>query len=713
VTPDLQAFAPELARLDVLVEAEVRRVRARYELSADEFHGLYITDQYVEALLRQRRGEAADDVPTGVSDAREADTGSRWRQLAVALELDDDERDILLVSLAPDLDPKYEVLYAYLNDDVARRWPTTELLVRLLGQSAEHRLAVRERLLPNAKLMASGLLEVTPAHREHPRGRRALRVAPPLADWLRGLPYVDERLQGVARFGAFEVTLPDASLPAAVRLPFNALAHQLAARVWLPPIVVSGATPMEAALAAENLFARARRLALIVDLAAFRIGSPAEAIAAVELAQYVLGVGVVLTPLDALFDPDGRVAESCAVAIRRLARRATALIFASSTASRLSEVLGDVLSIPLAWPELNAVERAAAWRAALAGPPGTPIFKPPAALLAALSDRFALGADQILRASAGALQAASLEGASSPTSAHVFAAARTVSTDGAGGTTRTVTSQFTWDDLVLPGDVKTRLADIVHAIEQRSRVLDDWGFGARVGSSRGVRVMFAGPSGTGKTMAAAIVARTLQLDLHRIELGTVVSKYLGDTEKNFDRAFAAARRANAVLFIDEADAVLGKRSQVKDAHDRYANVEIAYLLQKMEDHDGIVITATNLAQNIDDAFSRRMHFVIEFPMPDAVSRERLWRGLMPGGAPLDADVDFTFLARQFEMAGGDIRNIVLDAAYGAAQGDTPITMGHLLRAIARQYAKRGRVPTPADFREHSALLTAVVDAPVN
>src|SRR6185503_13735567 len=169
----------------------------------------------------------------------------------------------------------------------------------------------------------------------------------------------------------------------------------------------------------------------------------------------------------------------------------------------------------------------------------------------------------------------------------------------------------------------------------------------------------------GKTMAAGLIALSVGMDLHRLELAAVVSKYIGETEKNLDRAFDAARRANAVLFIDEADALLGKRSQVKDAHDRYANVEIAYLLQKMEDHDGVVIVATNLAQNIDEAFSRRMQYVIDFPLPDAASRERLWRGMFPDSAPVADDIDFGFLGRQFELSGGDIRNVVLDAAFRA------------------------------------------------
>ena len=184
-----------------------------------------------------------------------------------------------------------------------------------------------------------------------------------------------------------------------------------------------------------------------------------------------------------------------------------------------------------------------------------------------------------------------------------------------------------------------------------------------------------------------------------------MSKYIGETEKNLDRAFDTARAANAILFIDEADALFGKRSEVKDAHDRYANVETAYLLQKMEDHDGVVILATNLANNIDSAFSRRMHYVVEFPLPDVQRRELLWRGMFPPEAPLAVDVDFSFLARQFAFAGGDIRNVVLDAAYGAAQSRDAISMRHILKAVARQYAKKGQVVGAAELREYGSLMS--------
>ena len=171
--------------------------------------------------------------------------------------------------------------------------------------------------------------------------------------------------------------------------------------------------------------------------------------------------------------------------------------------------------------------------------------------------------------------------------------------------------------------------------------------------------MFSGASGTGKTMSAAVVARELGLDLFRIDLSAVVSKYIGETEKNLERIFKAAEGSNAILFFDEADALFGKRSEVKDAHDRYANIEVAYLLQRMETYDGVLILATNLAKHIDEAFSRRIHVEIDFPLPDEVQRERLWRLLIPHAAPTAADVDYEFLARQFPLTGGEIRNVAL------------------------------------------------------
>jgi SpoVK/Ycf46/Vps4 family AAA+-type ATPase len=288
--------------------------------------------------------------------------------------------------------------------------------------------------------------------------------------------------------------------------------------------------------------------------------------------------------------------------------------------------------------------------------------------------------------------------------ADLFTAARAQSSADLTALARRLDSPYRWPDLVLPRRVMQQLQEVRAAIRHRTLVLEGWGFAARHGTAHGLNILLAGPSGTGKTMAAQILAHDAELDIFRIDLAEVVSKYIGETERNLARIFSAARASNAVLFFDEADALFGKRTEVKDAHDRYANIEVAYLLQQMEDYDGVTILATNLRRNLDDAFARRLHHAVEFPQPEASDRERLWQAMLPPLAPCDADIDLGFLARQFELTGGHIRNVVLTAAFLAADEGAAIAMRHLMRAVARELQKLGRMPSRADFREHYDLI---------
>ena len=238
------------------------------------------------------------------------------------------------------------------------------------------------------------------------------------------------------------------------------------------------------------------------------------------------------------------------------------------------------------------------------------------------------------------------------------------------------------------------------AVQHRHIVYTQWGFEQRLSLGKGLKALFAGPSGTGKTMTAEVLARELGLDLYKIDLSTVVSKYIGETEKNLDRIFRAAQSSNAILFFDEADALFGKRSEVKDAHDRYANIEVAYLLQKIEEYDGFVILATNLILNIDEAFKRRMNYTVEFPFPDERHRELLWHAMFPPETPLGDDLDFPFLARQFALSGGNIKNAALSAAFLAAAEGSVVRMRHLIQAVAREWQKLGKLPSVADFKQY-------------
>ena len=253
------------------------------------------------------------------------------------------------------------------------------------------------------------------------------------------------------------------------------------------------------------------------------------------------------------------------------------------------------------------------------------------------------------------------------------------------------------DSLIVTPEVGTQLDEAVARLVYQSRVLDDWGFLAGRPGARGVRMLFTGPPGTGKTLSAEVMARTLDIDLLVVDVSRVVSKWIGETEKNLAQVFEVAARAQAVLFFDEADALFGKRTEVADAHDRYANLETAFLLARLERFDGLAILSTNLRQNIDPAFTRRLEFVVEFDEPGLQEREELWRCHLPAGAPLDADVDVGELAALYPIVGALIRNAAVAAGFLAATEGTPIRRAQVLHAVRREYAKAGRafpgVPT--------------------
>lgn len=253
-----------------------------------------------------------------------------------------------------------------------------------------------------------------------------------------------------------------------------------------------------------------------------------------------------------------------------------------------------------------------------------------------------------------------------------------------------------WDDLVLPGPGLQTLREIAVHVRQRLKVYETWGFVSKGLRGLGISALFSGVSGTGKTMAAEVLANELRLDLHRIDLSAVVSKYIGETEKNLRRVFDAAEEGGAILLFDEADALFGKRSEVKDSHDRYANIEVSYLLQRMEAYRGLAILTTNLKGALDTAFLRRIRFMIEFPFPDASLRAEIWRRIFPSQTPTE-NLDLTKLAR-LNIAGGNIRNIALSAAFLAADADEPVRMTHLLRAAQGEYAKLEKSLTEAEVR---------------
>ena len=265
-------------------------------------------------------------------------------------------------------------------------------------------------------------------------------------------------------------------------------------------------------------------------------------------------------------------------------------------------------------------------------------------------------------------------------------------------------AKYTWDQLILADEQKEMLKNACDQIKYKHIVYDQWGFNERLAYGRGVSMLFAGPPGTGKTMAAQVVANELNIEIYKVDLSQIVSKYIGETEKNLNELFSEAKKSNVILFFDETDALLGKRTEVKDSHDKNANLETSYLLQKMEEYDGITVMSTNYLENIDNAFFRRITYVIHFPFPDVQSRKRIWQTMFPKKVPLSKDIDFDYLAKQFEIAGGNIKNIAVTASFLAAKSSNELKMEHIIKAIKYELTKQGKSVLKEDFGEHGYLL---------
>jgi SpoVK/Ycf46/Vps4 family AAA+-type ATPase len=350
-------------------------------------------------------------------------------------------------------------------------------------------------------------------------------------------------------------------------------------------------------------------------------------------------------------------------------------------------------------PIPQAAERAELWRRNLNGD------TPPGLDLAGTMAQFRLTAEQVHRAARAArMEAHATDSALDED--QLKAGARAQNAAGLERLARRIEPAVRFSDLVLPPETMAQLKELLTRARYREQVIDVWKMGGPSARRRGLAALFAGPSGTGKTMAAEVLAGELGLDLYTVDLATVVDKYVGETEKNLDRIFAEAERVNGVILFDEADALFGKRSEVSDAHDRYANVEVAYLLQRMELFEGIAILATNLRANLDEAFTRRLDSLVDFPEPEEDYRRKLWERSLGGIMPREGDLDLDFLARSFKLAGGGIRNIVVAAAYAAAEQQRPVSMADLIRATQREYIKLGRLTVESEFGRYYELLYA-------
>jgi len=580
---------------------------------------------------------------------------------------------------------RYERLYAYLQDDVTRKRPTVDLVLNLLCSDSDDKRAMRSRFLPPAPLLRYGLLQAIPESGQGavPLLARALHLDPQVAAALLGNDGMDERLYPACELlNANAERHPSGDATIARLL---ALVVALGREGWDALCHLHGPDSLARLSAAEGLARALGRPLLRVRLS--RLAHPAgefgNRMQAVYREAWLREAILYFEEFDLPGEECGPAACRCFV---DLLADAKTLVLLGGKAPWVTAGETGLPLIPLAFAAPDASERLRIWRNELQR---HGLDSAPAEVLA---ERFRLGTEQIRDAVQRAVGGARLdpEGRRAEAgTAELFAAARQQTRHLLAGLAQHIEPVRSWQDLVLPDDSAVQLREICARHLQRERVLEGWGFARKLAYGMGRHVLFVGPSGTGKTMAAEIMAGALGLDLFRIDLARIVSKYIGETEKNLDRIFTQAEQANAILFFDEADALFGKRSEVKDSHDRYANLEISYLLQKMELYAGIAILATNLRQNLDEAFVRRLAFIVQFPFPDEAQRRRIWTGVWPEKVPLAGDVDLDELARQCKLSGGTIRNVALAAAFLAADEGRPVSREHVLRAGATGVAERG------------------------
>ncbi len=700
---NLQYTENEIARLDVILHREVRRWRLAGQNPGDQLRGLYVSNEYADALLARpfasSWGQSVQLEPKEAARfdaeyARAVQRSAELVQAAVdqslplprlawlsqAFRLSAFEQDLLLLCCLPEFDPRYASLFGFLQDDVTRKQPSFQLALDLFAPSGGERLAWRRYLDDGAALFHFGLIRWA-GEGESGGGLTApLEADASVINWLAGiyrpagllsetaaLEYVEDRAQDALLASICAPQLDPASLDTQVvalygpdRLAQMAFARRVALARGQPLLIVRlDKLPPDALLKGLRLALRDARLNQAIAvltgweaLAGERQSPPKEAIA--ELVDFP-GLAFVASPL--LWQVRG-----------------------SSPAQRF---------IWVECPLPNFVQRRDIWRHFLGDAPVD-------LDLEQVSAQFHLSCEQIRDACNAASSEAAFQQAEI-SAGGLLSAARRYSNPNLSKLATKIEPHFEWKDIVLPADQIDLLRELVATVRSQPVVLESWKVGQKLVASSGITVLFAGPPGTGKTMAAEVIANELGLDLYKIDLSMVVSKYIGETEKNLEQIFREAETSNAILFFDEADALFGKRSEVRDSHDRYANIEISYLLQRMEAYNGVAILATNLRANLDEAFTRRLQFVVDFPFPDEDDRLRIWRALFLPTIPVEGPIDFPRMAREFKIAGGNIRNIIVNAAYLAAADGGVVRMNHVLHSTRREMQKMGRLTSDSNF----------------
>ena len=732
----LQHLLAELKRIDLLIIAEVEISRQQvtsevhlmkmYGISENEIDILMQeavaairndpvkqpgpNDQVCRLLERQR-----DDIAYRKSGSNERNILLRLERLKELFQLLPAEVDILLISLAPEISSRYQRFFAYLQDDKNQIRPSVDLVLRLLQvpfRSDYNRLEKYGLFADQAPLIQASLVYLEDeTHRPgQPLMNRVVKVDGRIRDYLLGSDNMAREIDNCASCRAPRLSLDDLLIKDEFKTHLLSLVRNMDIEQERIMLYLQGGYGAGKQAVAEGLCRFAGHNLLAIDLKSLIQLKPAEfrhKLSSLVREAELQAAALVFNDFDLLLpgqlEEMNRSKENASgqhdvllhLLISTLAGRNGLVFFTGNVAWEPRDLPARCSFYRIPIPNSDTLEREQLWK----------LFQQESLLFAddvnlhAISDRFQFSPGQIRDALA---TATSLSRWRNPVSSVIEnqdlgQACRLQSNRRLGRLAQNINSRYRWDDLVLAPGPKVVLDEIRAQVTHRALIYEHWGFDNKLAMGKGLHLLFSGPPGTGKTMAADVLANEFEMSLYKIDLSSVVSKYIGETEKNLSEIFQEGETSNAILFFDEADALFGKRSEVKDAHDRHANIEVGYLLQRMEQYTGIVILSTNFRRNMDDAFTRRLHFCVDFPLPDKPERLRIWQKIWPEELPRSADLDLDFLAERLHISGGYIRNIALAAAFLAAeearqqQKEPEVTMAHILHATRREYQKMGQI----------------------
>lgn len=698
----LSAFRRLDGRLKLLVREGLEPIGLESE--AQTFPGLTISKSELDRLLEREPGELAfppDEVLFQQALFDPLDNANRqlaW--LAREYGLSSFDLDVILIALATELDLRYERIFAYLQDDITCKRPSVDLALNLLTASAGNRQARRSHFVADAPLIKNNLLQLVP-DADHARSMLAcqLKLEDGVINLLLGRKSLDRRSEPFCQLIAPAISLADVPISDELKRALQALVAQPGNPS--PRFCFHGQRGTGKRQTAEALAAHMNLGLLVVDVEHALTSGPDfdQTLRLILREARFHHAPIYFENVDVLTGTERAVSRK--QLLKALDEDSGIAILAGE-----KPLKGMTKKFEVHFPVQDFAQRRKCWADSLQQHD----IAIDAETLNALAGSFRLPCGEIVVAVTGAIDLATLRAAGEsssealsepnarPTAGDLFASARARLSHNLAQFARKIEPKYEWEDIVLAPDQLSQLREICARYKYQQVVYAEWGFDRKLSLGKGLNALFSGHPGTGKTMAAEVIASELHLDLYKIDLSQVVSKYIGETEKSLNHIFREAQASSSILFFDEADALFGKRTEVKDSHDRYANIEVSYLLQKMEEYDGIAILATNLRQNMDEAFLRRMQFIVEFPFPDEEHRKSIWEIVFPPEAPVASDVDFRLLAREIRLAGGNIKSIGLAAAFYAAADGRVIHQQHLIRAARREFQKLGRNWNERDWK---------------